>query len=472
MLSRRVTMKRLLFLILCATATYSQISSASAATYTVCSSGCTATSFSALFSAVDLAGNDIVEARADSPGGSATFQGSVAPGPNDYGTFGQPLIIRARAGDTITIDANGAQYGISITSSAINNITFDGFNIINYNYSGVYLRGNSAVDKLTGIAVQNCNVTSNYSVVEAGTTQGIMLYRVDSITVKNNTVHIADVYDIEQTDCFYLQEASNVDINGNYCWDQNQNGDGHNDGIQVAGGNGTSIAYGATYNLTIRNNTLVHNNTHSGAKQLIYLEYEIGGNNYIYNNIAYVTTGSPSNMISVANKGYGTHGNFFFYNNTFRAKNSQIAFKTDVYSPNITFKNNIVYSESIVMHIMNTLNSPANFENNTYYNPSGSINKLIYGINYADFAEWTLIGFDNNYGVWGDPLFASTTSYPYSLHLLVGSPAINVGADLSATFTTDKNLVSRPQGSAWDIGAYESIGPLRKPNPVSNLRFM
>ena len=34
-------------------------------------------------------------------------------------------------------------------------------------------------------------------------------------------------------------------------------------------------------------------------------------------------------------------------------------------------------------------------------------------------------------------------------------PVVAAGFDLSSLFTTDKDGVSRPQGSAWDIGAYE-----------------
>src|ERR1041385_6536683 len=43
-------------------------------------------------------------------------------------------------------------------------------------------------------------------------------------------------------------------------------------------------------------------------------------------------------------------------------------------------------------------------------------------------------------------------------HLLSGSPAVDKGADLSATgFTIDIAGVTRPQGPAYDIGAYEYV---------------
>ncbi len=40
-------------------------------------------------------------------------------------------------------------------------------------------------------------------------------------------------------------------------------------------------------------------------------------------------------------------------------------------------------------------------------------------------------------------------------HLIAGSPAVDVGTSESSLFTTDYANVTRPQGAAWDIGAYE-----------------
>jgi hypothetical protein len=51
-----------------------------------------------------------------------------------------------------------------------------------------------------------------------------------------------------------------------------------------------------------------------------------------------------------------------------------------------------------------------------------------------------------------DPKFVSLITGNYRLR--PGSPGINAGATLSG-FNQDRNGVVRPQGSAWDIGAYE-----------------
>jgi hypothetical protein len=52
----------------------------------------------------------------------------------------------------------------------------------------------------------------------------------------------------------------------------------------------------------------------------------------------------------------------------------------------------------------------------------------------------------------GDPKFVNINSLNFNL--LTGSPLINTGKTLSPSFA-DKDGNSRPQGSAWDIGAYE-----------------
>jgi hypothetical protein len=53
----------------------------------------------------------------------------------------------------------------------------------------------------------------------------------------------------------------------------------------------------------------------------------------------------------------------------------------------------------------------------------------------------------------GDPKFADTANA--NLRLLTGSPAINAG--LTTGFAVDFDAVTRPQGSGYDLGAYEFI---------------
>lgn len=73
------------------------------APYTVCSSGCDEITIQAVFDNNDLAGDDVVEVRADTPGGTATFREQVTFGSNDHGTSGHQVTLQGRSGDTIII---------------------------------------------------------------------------------------------------------------------------------------------------------------------------------------------------------------------------------------------------------------------------------------------------------------------------------------------------------------------------------
>ena len=54
-----------------------------------------------------------------------------------------------------------------------------------------------------------------------------------------------------------------------------------------------------------------------------------------------------------------------------------------------------------------------------------------------------------------NPLLVNITTLPFDFHLQSSSPAINAGMTLTSDVTTDFDNISRPQGPAFDIGAYE-----------------
>jgi hypothetical protein len=73
----------------------------------------------------------------------------------------------------------------------------------------------------------------------------------------------------------------------------------------------------------------------------------------------------------------------------------------------------------------------------------------------------------------GNPYFLNFPNRDF--HLTSNSPAKDTGVNLSLTgFSNDKDGVSRPQGSSWDIGAYEyyEYGDSLHPNPPGNLRII
>ncbi len=110
------------------------------------------------------------------------------------------------------------------------------------------------------------------------------------------------------------------------------------------------------------------------------------------------------------------------------------------------------------------------FYNNTIYGntfssafPSGggeAKNNIFRDFTPSTSGGWVL---SNNLMPSTNPQFVNVSAGDF--HLQSTSPAINAGATL-AEVTTDFDGISRPQGSGYDIGAYEFSGPTPTPTPT------
>ncbi len=244
-------------------------------------------------------------------------------------------------------------------------------------------------------------------------------------------------------------------------------------GIQVYG----HVAGDTMTHLVIHDNE-IYNNTMTGI--------ELGGSDgktdfvqdaLLYNNILWNNAnGAPiSHMVygGVELEGLDANdGTYMLYNNTFYANSpahsgiqpgGAIAFGTNGIK-SVSLENNIFYtapgSPCYLYFDDNTAPTAGRvlFSNNLYFNagkgPSGC-NYNVGSITVATDAK----------GVNADPKFASTSALNF--HLTAGSPAIDAGTNTGVA--TDFDGVVRPQGSAFDIGAFEFVAGSRAqlPPPIN-----
>jgi hypothetical protein len=173
-----------------------------------------------------------------------------------------------------------------------------------------------------------------------------------------------------------------------------------------------------------------------------------------------------------ANGNYGS-SSMRFYSNTFysiaNVGTSKAGFLVQgglTGNPLIDLKNNIFYSNNHYA-VSDEPGGKITRRYNLYYRSSGASDPVVYdgGVSYSrsTVATWDLNAKS------ADPLFIDALNIPTDissisgpntngLALQQGSPAIDTGFNLGSSYATSIDKVARPQGSGWDIGAYEYVG--------------
>ena len=415
------------------------------------------------------------------------------------GTSGLPI--------TITLDAASASHNGTVIfnyNSCGNTCTSTGITI-NHNY--IVLSGN--VGGANHIQINNIhNTTSSRSSVGIGGSNNIGVV-VDHVTFTNdnNPIRFDYANGVMVHDCTITQligdagiamNASTGTFDNNLIYNNhiepNMNASvGGPDGIQ--GGNGISI-----YNNTISeiiNTGITSSQQHPDMMQIQGNYIKVYGNDFlnagdstfdydcwanstphdirIYNNIFRMTAvsgmGYPEAFRMYCSSGaLSSITNVKILNNDFIDSGlDYYLIRFDTFNGNptgvgIEIKNNIFYnvgggSTSPILHIDNSTaftGSSFAFDANVYYQPAQTQYISFRGNSYTA-ANWVAAKEPNSKSGLA-PLFTSYTAFSATNdYHLSGSDSVarDAGLDLSAYFTSDKGGVIRPQGSGWDIGAYE-----------------
>lgn len=192
--------------------------------------------------------------------------------------------------------------------------------------------------------------------------------------------------------------------------------------------------------LEIDRNIFYDIGTHTYQDHGVYIE---SSNVNITNNIFYnITYGWPIHIYPsrFLKSNIRIEGNTFADQN---ADDGQILL--DVNSSNITIKGNIFYNpRTCMINIYSSEGNCSDLKNVNITNNLGNISQVLNNYTCGD------VNYSNNY-VNTDPLFVNASARDY--HLQASSPAINNITQSPLAYDFDN--VSRPQGVAYDIGAYE-----------------
>ncbi len=229
----------------------------------------------------------------------------------------------------------------------------------------------------------------------------------------------------------------------------------HNNAVQGILGNGIRVTIDG--NIVSRNGLpILQQNPGDNKNHGMYLsgtDFTIT-NNLVYSNAAYgiQVAGYPYDPARHASSEYAGAQNFLISNNiiAFNWNRAGIviwlpdAINTAIQN-NVLYENSVNYLEGIQGINFNQAGGGNIVRNNLFYSSSGKT--AIY--DSAGGSSYTQTNSIN-----ADPLFANAQGLDF--HLKPGSPAIDKGFSAGAP-STDYAGVSRPQGVAYDIGAYEYV---------------
>jgi len=344
------------------------------------------------------------------------------------------------------ISVNHAHYGpVPLTGAlkTINNVVVH--NVASSAANGQYAYG-ITISNHGGTTGQVSNVLVENSVVHDTSRDGLVIYPGDEnqqCTVSNVTLRHNVVYNVGQDTTYgagspiiVKGEVTNAYVEYNYVYGPGSP-DQYGAGIFMDS-NETNAGLGMS-NIHIRYNVVNWNLVGGGIR--VYNGATPDPKDVrIYGNIVY---NSNSNGGFVINSDLKGTNSIRLYNNTFFNAPITVTPSSATYTT-FDVRNNIVDGGGITGSNFFTTNT-----NNLTTNPS-----------FKNTGN-PPTGFTGTYGV-------NMAPNADGLSLLSGSPALGAGATLLSPYDNSINSVARPQGSAWDLGAYQST-TTSAPSPPTGL---
>jgi len=423
------------------------------------------------------------------------------------GTNAAPITIKNYNGGTVTISSGNSR--AVMLSGNINYYTIDGLNFTS-NFVGPYAGDkdysldfgigtswwgwSDPTHGNNGFIIRNCNITGSigfigsYNVVENCVLNGAKVFTngIHDMTASShhNIYRNNVISNYTNRGVWSMTNTSNITVSGNIIHDFGMSTNGA--GIDFDG------AYMPVYNSIMDHNIIYNGNigtqfenginciadgniVHDCKASLTAINYgtewadreyrTTNTGNIFRNNIAY--NSSESGIIIISSPGT------YIYNNSIHNTANYFAGiilangGTTFNSNNCVIRNNIVTDSTKAITLEGSVTGTV-MGNNLYHNSSGSTNTHYWNGYYTLERFQSTFGLDTN-SRYANPLYVNSGAHDFNIQS--SSPAVNVGATL-ANVLYDIEGTPRPQGTAYDVGAYEfhtTIEAKAPPSPPTGL---
>jgi len=409
---------------------------------------------------------------------------------NSAGTWG--------TGKALIDGENIRSYGFSALTGTTSYVSVKNFEIQNMKYTGVPWQGGAAIkiDDASFVTIANCYLhdvgywKNDGSIIPAGngvhmlrpkncvisgceiTRTGLAGIEVDgsvNCTFSRNNIHDYITWGIDIGGDFNLCTGNVVcdnivhdlyQFDNGYWGIPNDPNIPHTDYVFIRQGGSTSPH--PVKNVVERN--LFYNNQtfhEFGGTAILFLSF--ADSTIVRNNVFINPHGYYATRFSWTSSGTK------FYNNTIYAPNAVTgsAGVGGVFlesNGNTDIRNNIIVTyQSSIAYTAVVDESGLISDYNLFYNATSNQDFVrITPARYATFAQWKTFGYDAHSihtAAVSDIKFTNVVGYPTAcqtmdLSIAASSPAVNSGTTLPG-FANDISSVVRPQGTSWDVGAFE-----------------
>lgn len=437
------------------------------------------------------------------PAGGSAAAGPITLRGDDYGTGNLPMVRRSSGGaNAVAFWVRDVSY-VTLRDFVVDGGSAQGMNTVAVLIGGSGQNANVSHVNVLRLVCQNLASSSSYYV------SGIFCsanggHTVSDCTIDGNSVSGFNAHGLNH----YAEKSAtkNPSLMNHIVW-RNNNVFNANAAHYGAIGSGIHIAFGGSDNvfeyncidgneyigsiflmncandetgLTIRYNVVKNNGSNDG----MVFTYDSAGANCtvqadVYGNVFY---GASRAGIDLAPGGHysGTvniYNNTFYGNNTSGSRNGEVYADSSASSLTMNLRNNLFYPTQGSTAGINVSGGTLNHDHNLFWHKSGTAGPAVvfkgssYSVASVKNFESTAQNVEPQLGSLSSlPTAVNSTSgaSPSGLLQKTGSSAIDTGAALATTYSADIARVSRPQGPAWDLGAYEAVtGTAPSPAPAA-----